>query len=144
MLSECVTFTSTLSLEALPRPTRDEAIDASDKAEAKLLKKIQKVKSDNQYFTSEKGNTYMSYLSPYQMTAMKAVKSRDYKNEYRKYGSSMKAKKYRAELNRYNRKNGTYGNGDGKDASHQGSTIVGYENESENRSRNRPSTTNSA
>ena len=30
-----------------------------------------------------------------------------------------KSKKYRAELNAYNRKKGTYGNGDGKDASHK-------------------------
>ena len=29
---------------------------------------------------------------------------RDYKAEYKKYGSSTKAKKYRAELNKYNRK----------------------------------------
>ena len=29
---------------------------------------------------------------------------RDYKAEYKKYGSSDKAKKYRAELNAYNRK----------------------------------------
>ena len=41
---------------------------------------------------------------------------RDYKDEYKKFQSSTKAKKYRAELNKYNRKKGTYGNGDGKDA----------------------------
>ena len=60
---------------------------------------------------------------------------RDYKAEYKKYGSSTKAKKYRAELNQYNRKNGTYGNGDGKDASHKGGKIVGFEKESTNRGR---------
>jgi len=60
---------------------------------------------------------------------------RDYKEEYKKYGSSTKAKKYRAELNQYNRKNGTYGNGDGKDASHKGGKIVGFEKESTNRGR---------
>ena len=43
---------------------------------------------------------------------------RDYKAEYKKFQSSPKAKKYRAELNKYNRQKGTYGNGDGKDASH--------------------------
>ncbi len=47
-------------------------------------------------------------------------KKRDYKAEYKKFQSSDKAKKYRAELNQYNRKKGTYGNGDGKDASHKG------------------------
>ena len=74
---------------------------------------------------------------------MKAVKSRDYKNEYRKYGSSLKAKKYRAALNRYNRENGTYGNGDGKDAAHNGSNIAGYQDESVNRANNRPDIRNS-
>ena len=44
---------------------------------------------------------------------------RDYKDEYKKFQSSTKAKKYRAELNKYNRQRGTYGNGDGKDASHR-------------------------
>ena len=60
---------------------------------------------------------------------------RDYKKEYAKYGSSKKAKKYRAELNQYNRKKGTYGNGDGKDASHKGGKIVGFEAQSKNRGR---------
>jgi len=63
------------------------------------------------------------------------TKKRDYKAEYKKYGSSTKAKKYRAELNQYNRKKGTYGNGDGKDASHKGGKIVGFEKESTNRGR---------
>ena len=61
--------------------------------------------------------------------------NRDYKAEYKKYGSSTKAKKYRAELNQYNRKKGTYGNGDGKDASHKGGKIVGFESQSKNRGR---------
>ena len=60
---------------------------------------------------------------------------RDYKKEYAKYGKSEKAKKYRAELNKYNRDKGTYGNGDGKDASHKGGKIVGFESESKNRGR---------
>ena len=51
---------------------------------------------------------------------------RDYKDEYKKFQSSPKAKKYRAELNQYNRKRGTYGNSDGKDASHKGGKIVGF------------------
>ena len=66
---------------------------------------------------------------------MSEAKKRDYKAEYKKYGSSDKAKKYRAELNAYNRKKGTYGNGDGKDASHKGGKIVGFEEESKNRGR---------
>ena len=60
---------------------------------------------------------------------------RDYKKEYEKYGKSEKAKKYRAQLNKYNRDKGTYGNGDGKDASHKGGKIVGFEDESKNRGR---------
>ena len=60
---------------------------------------------------------------------------RDYKAEYKKFQSSTKMKKYRAELNKYNRQKGTYGNGDGKDASHKGGKIVGFEAQSKNRGR---------
>ena len=63
------------------------------------------------------------------------AKKRDYKAEYKKFQSSDKSKKYRAELNKYNRQKGTYGNGDGKDASHKGGKIVGFESESKNRGR---------
>ena len=66
---------------------------------------------------------------------MKEEKKRDYKDEYKKFQSSTKAKKYRAELNKYNRKKGTYGNGDGKDASHKGGKIAGFESQSKNRGR---------
>ena len=66
---------------------------------------------------------------------MSETAKRDYKAEYKKYGSSTKAKKYRAELNKYNRDKGTYGNGDGKDASHKGGKIVGFEEQSKNRGR---------
>lgn len=62
-------------------------------------------------------------------------KKRDYKREYKKFQSSAKMKKYRAELNKYNRKNGTYGNGDGKDASHKNGKISGFEAASKNRAR---------
>ena len=63
------------------------------------------------------------------------VEKRDYKTEYKKFQSSEKMKKYRAELNRYNHKKGTYGNHDGKDASHKGGKIVGMEDQSTNRGR---------
>ena len=66
---------------------------------------------------------------------VKEEKKRDYKAEYKKFQSSTKSKKYRAELNKYNRKKGTYGNGDGKDASHKGGKIVGFESQSKNRGR---------
>jgi len=60
---------------------------------------------------------------------------RDYKREYQKFQSSDKMKQYRAELNRYNRQKGTYGNGDKKDASHRKGKIVGFEDQSKNRGR---------
>ena len=60
---------------------------------------------------------------------------RDYKVEYKKFQSSKKRRKYRAELNKYNRDKGTYGNGDGKDASHKKGKIVGMEDQSVNRGR---------
>ena len=60
---------------------------------------------------------------------------RDYKDEYKKFQSSKKMKKYRAELNKYNRQKGTYGNGDKKDASHKNGKISGYEDQSKNRGR---------
>ena len=60
---------------------------------------------------------------------------RDYKDEYKKFQSSEKMRKYRAELNKYNREKGTYGNGDGKDASHKDGKIVGMEDQSTNRGR---------
>ena len=63
------------------------------------------------------------------------VEDRDYKDEYKKFQSSKKRKKYRAELNRYNRQKGTYGNGDKLDASHKKGKIVGFEDESVNRGR---------
>ena len=62
--------------------------------------------------------------------SVEETKKRDYKAEYKKFQSSTKAKKYRAELNKYNRQKGTYGNGDGKDASHKGGKIVGFESQS--------------
>ena len=65
---------------------------------------------------------------------MKA-KKRDYKTEYKKFQSSEKMKKYRAKLNKYNRDNGTYGNGDSLDASHKGGKISGFEAEGKNRGR---------
>jgi len=64
---------------------------------------------------------------------------RDYKVEYKKFQSSKKMRKYRAELNKYNRDKGTYGNGDGKDASHKKGKIVGMEDQSVNRGRSEKS-----
>ncbi|OBQ44440.1 MAG: hypothetical protein AN484_07095 [Aphanizomenon flos-aquae WA102] len=46
-----------------------------------------------------------------------------------------KKAKYRAELNAYNRAKGTYGNGDGLDASHKNGVISGFEPAAVNRAR---------
>ena len=67
------------------------------------------------------------------------VKKRDYKKEYAKYGKGGKAKKYRAALNRINRRKGNYGNGDGLDEAHVGSSDkTELQSESKNRANNRP------
>mgnify|MGYP003142499584 CR=1 FL=1 len=63
---------------------------------------------------------------------------RDYDKEYKKYGKTRRAKKYRAELNNYNRKRGTYGNGDGMDAAHESGRIRRFVKASVNRANNRP------
>ena len=60
---------------------------------------------------------------------------RNYKAEYKKFQSSPERIKYRAELVKYNRDKGTYGNCDKKDASHKGGKIVGFEDQSKNRGR---------
>ena len=58
------------------------------------------------------------------------------KAEYdKKFNKKPSQRKKRAELNRYNRKKGTYGNRDGLDASHQGGKIKGFEPQSKNRGR---------
>ena len=56
---------------------------------------------------------------------------RDYKDEYEKFQKDKSP--YRAKLNKYNRDKGTYGNGDGKDASHNNGEITGFEDSSENK-----------
>jgi hypothetical protein len=72
------------------------------------------------------------------------MSNRDYKKEYEKYGKSDSAKKYRAELNQYNRDKGTYGNGDGKDASHNSKGVIsGFTGAAINRANNRPKKRNS-
>jgi len=58
---------------------------------------------------------------------------RNYKEEYRKFHSSPKAKDKRAKLNKINRDKGTYGNGDGKDVSHMSDGSIVLESPSKNR-----------
>jgi hypothetical protein len=51
----------------------------------------------------------------------------------KKHNAKPEQRKKRSELNKYNRDNGTYGNGDQKDASHKGGKISGFESQSKNR-----------
>ena len=98
----------------------------------KLLRKLAKAYFDQPFNVQ---NTFMRQVMDYTFKESVNEAERDYKDEYKKFQSSTKSKKYRAELNKYNRKKGTYGNGDGKDASHKGGKIVGFESQSKNRGR---------
>ena len=63
-------------------------------------------------------------------------KAREKKKKYdTKYHSTSKRRAYRSELNKENRRRGTYGNGDGKDVSHtrKGTTVL--ESQKSNRAR---------
>ena len=63
--------------------------------------------------------------------------ARDKKNAYNKeYHSTSERRKYRSELNKENRKSGTYGNKDGKDKSHTRLGKIVSEVQSKNRARN--------
>ena len=63
--------------------------------------------------------------------------ARDKKKQYdKKYHSTTERKKYRSELNKANRKSGTYGNLDGKDMSHTKSGKLVKESQKKNRARN--------
>ena len=64
-------------------------------------------KRNSNLLSCEGAKTVLLYLS-----IMKA-KKRETNKQYKKFQSGGKAKKYRAALNRFNRKKGTYGNGDG-------------------------------
>ena len=57
---------------------------------------------------------------------------RNYRKEYDKFQSSDEKKKYRAELNKYNKANRKPEH-EGKDASHKDGKIVGYEDSKKNR-----------
>lgn len=54
----------------------------------------------------------------------------------RKYNATPKAKKRRAQLNKINRRKGTYGNGDGLDNSHKANGKTVKEPANKNRRRN--------
>jgi len=93
------------------------------------------VKAQQKGYDPLKWQRNLSILTTMHAEYDPTVEERDYKAEYKKFQSSDKMKKYRAELNKYNRDKGTYGNGDGKDASHKKGKIVGMEDQSVNRGR---------
>ena len=59
----------------------------------------------------------------------------NYKSYQKKYDASKLQIQKRAELNKENRKRGTYGNGDGKDVSHRKNGSTFLEKASKNRAR---------
>ena len=59
----------------------------------------------------------------------------NYKSYQKKYDASKLQIRKRAELNKENRKRGTYGNGDGKDVSHRKNGKTFLEKASKNRAR---------
>lgn len=76
-----------------------------------------------------KGRTYKKRG----MTARSIAKKRKYDAEYQKKRSAVKK---RVQANRANRRAGTYGNGDSKDASHKRGGKMTMEAQSKNRARN--------
>lgn len=76
-----------------------------------------------------KGRTYKKRG----MTKRSIERKREYDARYQKKRSAVKK---RVEANRANRRAGTYGNGDGKDASHKKGGKIVMEKQSKNRARN--------
>jgi hypothetical protein len=67
------------------------------------------------------------------MTKAAIERKRKYDSQYQKKRSAVKK---RVEANKANRRAGTYGNGDGKDASHKKGGKIVMESQSKNRARN--------
>lgn len=86
--------------------------------------------------TKSKRNRYAGKHPSYKkrkMTKEQIAKKRAYQKKYNKTAS---AKKHRAELNKENRRRGTYGNGDKKDVSHsKDGKKTRLESQSKNRAR---------
>jgi hypothetical protein len=77
---------------------------------------------------------FLEYIALEERKKWNKSTGRDYSKE-KEYQSSPERRKYRTELNKYNRDKGTYGNGDKKDASHKKGKIAGFEHQSKNRGR---------
>ena len=120
-------------------PTKKEGVQRDRNNLAMYIIDLNNMLSQAKLSKNPKAKKYIKFIQQDIKDAKKKLsklkEERDYKDEYKKFQSSPKAKKYRAELNKYNRQKGTYGNGDGKDASHKGGKIVGFESQSKNRGR---------
>lgn len=66
----------------------------------------------------------------YQNNPESRARHREYNAEFQKKPAQVRK---RVELNRYNREQGTYGNGDGMDAAHHNGKITGFKKQSLNR-----------
>jgi hypothetical protein len=81
---------------------------------------------------NKKAGQHPSYLK-LKWSPSSIARKRKYDKEYH---ATEERKEYRAKLNKANRKDGTYGNGDGKDKSHTKSGKMVNESQKSNRSRN--------
>jgi hypothetical protein len=87
--------------------------------------------------TNDKGDITINDRPLLKVRLIKDTKKegRNYKKEYEKFQSSPERRAYRAQLVKFNRDKGTYGNKDGLDASHKDGKIVGFEDAKKNRGR---------
>ena len=81
---------------------------------------------------NKKAGNHPSYLK-LKWSPSSIARKRKYDKEYH---ATEERKEYRAKLNKANRKDGTYGNGDGVDKSHTKSGKLVKESQKSNRSRN--------
>jgi len=108
--------------------SKDEAVNALMKSQEKGLNPLKWQQNLSVL------STFVTQVAEVEPT-VEEERKRDYKDEYKKFQSSPERIAYRAQLVKYNRDAGTYGNGDGLDASHKGGKIVGMEDASKNRGR---------
>lgn len=83
---------------------------------------------------NKEADKYSSGKKKYARKMSKAARER--KKAYdAKFNKKRSQVKKRVQDNKYNRDHGTYGNGDGKDASHKGGKITKFESAKKNRGR---------
>ena len=124
------------------KPIKVKKISTNDKGDITIndrpLLKVRLIKDNPQEGRSAKNKP--SKLGRFGRVIAKIKKDftkegRNYKKEYEKFQSSPERRAYRAQLVKFNRDKGTYGNKDGLDASHKDGKIVGFEDAKKNRGR---------